>query len=44
MRAKKAKALRKLARQICTDMKRPNEVEKQYKMLKIVYKENKGQK
>jgi hypothetical protein len=43
MRAKKAKMLRRLARKICTDMKRPTEVEKQYKMLKTIYKSNKGQ-
>lgn len=43
MRGKKAKALRRLARQICNDLNKPLEVDRQYKKLKKIYKANKGQ-
>ncbi|HRP30466.1 MAG TPA: hypothetical protein PKV73_01175 [Agriterribacter sp.] len=42
MRQKKAKALRKLARKICGDMKIPHETNNQYKKLKKGYKVSKG--
>lgn len=43
MRAKKAKALRRLARKICYDLKRPHTVEQEYKRMKETYKKSKGQ-
>ena len=43
MRAKKAKALRRLARKICIDLKKPHDIDKEYKRMKAVYKSNKGE-
>lgn len=44
MNQKKAKKLRKVARQFCMDMKKPlAEIYPQYKKLKKVYKSNKGE-
>lgn len=43
MRAKKAKALRRLARKICIDLKKPHAIDKEYKRMKSAYKSSKGQ-
>lgn len=44
MNQKKAKQLRRLARQMCIDLQKPlHEIYSQYKKLKATYKANKGQ-
>jgi hypothetical protein len=45
MNSKKAKQLRRLAKQMCMDLKKPiHEILPQYGKLKKIYKESKGQK
>jgi len=44
MRQKKAKSLRRIARQMCIDLKNPmHEIYQQYKKLKANYKAAKGE-
>lgn len=43
MRAKKSKALRRLARVICQSIGKPNAIESEYKKMKQNYKAAKGE-
>ncbi len=43
MRAKKAKALRRLAAFMCYQQKRPSDTQMEYKNMKKIYKANKGE-
>lgn len=43
MRQKKAKQLRKIARKMCADFKRPQDTQRVYKDLKKAHKANKGE-
>lgn len=43
MRNKKAKALKRVAVAFCTQMGKPHEAKKEYKTMKKLYKQSKGE-